>query len=82
MALLPSYLRRPRRSVAGSNRRAGFSYLSRVVGWERKVGVAQACVLTWQVCAQSACDTEHLSDPINTIRTQACQSKLLFINAS
>ena len=36
-------------------------------------------VLCVVLCAQSACDTEHLSDPINTIRTQACQSKLLFI---
>ena len=33
-------------------------------------------------CAQFACATEQISDPINTIRTQACQSKLILINAS
>ena len=46
------------------------------------MGVAQACVHTSQACAQFACDTEHISDPINKIRTQACQSKLILINAS
>ena len=36
--------------------------------------MAQACVRTSQECAQFACATEQISDPINTIRTQACQS--------
>ena len=37
---------------------------------------------TSQVCAQFACATGQISDPINTIRTQACQFKLILINAS
>ena len=36
---------------------------------------------TSQSCAQFACATEQISDPINTIRTQACQSKLVSSHA-